>query len=572
MLAGIASLASIQPRPAASQATAAGKADLAPPKVGGASAAPQGAEAALPLEPEGAPAATGAPAEGEEGGDAPTRAFSPAPSDPTERARWLERELNAAVAARPALAGAKLGAIAVDLSSNVTLWQHQAEVPLSLASTAKLFTAAAALRALGPGHVWRTALYGEEAPGATAEEERDDTIETLYLRGRGDPGLDAAALRTLAIDLADRGIRRIRKQIVLDASYFDDRFEPPHFDEQPKERAAFRSPVSGLSVNRNAVTLIVTPDPAGIREPTVRLEPAVDSYFEVISDELVATPDGKTRIKIDVTAKKTKVELRLSGQVRSDGPPFYRRVRIDDPVAFAGATLRAALAERGIRAPSRISVGEVPEKARLLVAFDSPTLAEVVRRMNKTSDNFVAEVVFKTLGAGQRTTPGPATWDDAAAGMRAFVASLGLPSPVRVDNGSGLFDASAASASQVVALLGTALRDFHIGPEFLASLPIGGVDGTLQSRFRGRPAAGLVRAKTGTLAQVSALAGYVALRSDQVIGFAVLVNDLKPSQRREARALQEDLVDVMALYLGAPPAAAGAPPAAAGAPPAATPK
>ena len=140
-------------------------------------------------------------------------------------------------------------------------------------------------------------------------------------------------------------------------------------------------------------------------------------------------------------------------------------------------------------------MGEVPEKARLLVAFDSPTLAEVVRRMNKTSDNFVAEVVFKTLGAGQRTTPGPATWDDAAAGMRAFVASLGLPSPVRVDNGSGLFDASAASASQVVALLGTALRDFHIGPEFLASLPIGGVDGTLQSRFRGRPAAGLVRGR-----------------------------------------------------------------------------
>lgn len=523
------SLASIGPRTAASQAEAT-KEDAGP---------------AAPLESEGEETEATAP-----------RAVAAMPAEAEARRAWLTRELAAAIAARPALAGARIGFAAVDLPGGAPLAQHQGDLTLALASNAKIFTAAAALTRLGPGHVWRTALYGAEAPRATEEDERDDTLETLYLRGQGDPTLEPAALRSLVDDLADRGIRKIRKELVLDVSAFDDANEPPHFDEQPKEQAAFRSPVSALSLGRNSVTVVITAPPGG-DVPTVRLDPDVGELFEVRADELVLTEDGKTRLRIDLLkkGKRGKTELRLSGQLRADGPPTYRRLRIDDPVAFAGALLRAELAAHGIRAPSKVSLGKVPTDARLWASHESPALAEVVRRMNKTSDNFLAEMIFKALGKPPELDgTAAATWTLAAAAMKGFTGERGLGA-VRIDNGSGLFDSTAASANQVVALLASAARDFRIAPDFIASLPIGGVDGTLRSRFAQRPALGLVRAKTGTLAKVSTLAGYIGLDSSRLIVFAVLCNDLAPAQRREARALQEDLVDLLALYLGAPPTA-----------------
>jgi serine-type D-Ala-D-Ala carboxypeptidase/endopeptidase (penicillin-binding protein 4) len=552
----LGSVASIQRSPfrsqaaAAAQATAPSAAAPAPAAAGSGEAA---AAAAAAAEPPPEAAETG---EAGEAGDAATRAVSAPPPDAAERTRWLARELSAAVAAHPALTGAKIGAFAVDVSSGATLWQHQGEVPLSLASTTKLFTTASALTALGPGYVWRTALYGGEEKDATPEELVDGTLETLYLRGRGDPTLDYAALRSLARDLADRGVKRIAKELVIDASFFDGDVEPPHFLEQPKERAAFRAPVSALSLNRNSVTVIVTAAPSGTEPPRVRLDPPVADYFKLVTDELVTTPDGKTRIRVEVVTKGKNGkdrELRISGQLKADGPGTYRRIRIDDPIGFAVTALRTALAEQGIRTPTKSSTGTVPPTATLLAAFDSPSLAEVVRRMNKASDNFLAESVWKTVGAETRTVPGPGSWGDAAAASAAFVARLGLTTPIRIDNGSGLFDASAASASQLVMLLRASHKNFRIAPDFIASLPVGGIDGTLQSRFRERAALGLVRAKTGTLAAVSTLAGFVGVDAAHLVAFAVITNDLAPAQKSEARALQEDLVEILALYLGAPP-------------------
>lgn len=536
---------------AAPQATAAEKAE------------PAEAEAEAEAEP-----GAGEPGEGDPKATTGARPVAAAPSDPAERKRWLTRELDAVIAAHPRLINAKISAAAAEISSGATLWQHGGAERMSLASTTKLFTSVAALRALGAGYVWRTALYGSERAGAEPAELTDDTLEALYLRGRGDPTLEYPALQALARDLAALGVRRIRKELVLDATFFDRDVEPPHFAEQPKELAAFRAPVSALSLSRNAITLILTPDPKG-GAPQVRLDPPIPEYVKVNTDELVATERGRTRVRVELAPEAAKqrrkrgatLELRVRGQLATGGGPVYRRLRVDDPAAFLGAALRAALAEQRIRAPDRVTVAAVPATARVLVGFDSPTLGEVVRRMNKTSDNFLAEVVFKTLGAERRAQPGPGTWADGAAALGELLASL--PKPLRVDNGSGLFDASEASAAQLVALLLLAHRDFRVAPDLLASLPIGGVDGTLRSRFTGRPAEGLVRAKTGTLAKVSALAGYVGADSSRLLAFAILLNELTPAQRGEARLLQEDLVDVLARYHVVPatppaPAAPGA--------------
>jgi D-alanyl-D-alanine carboxypeptidase/D-alanyl-D-alanine-endopeptidase (penicillin-binding protein 4) len=189
----------------------------------------------------------------------------------------------------------------------------------------------------------------------------------------------------------------------------------------------------------------------------------------------------------------------------------------------------------------------------LLAAHDSAPLGELLRVMNKLSDNYVAESVLKTLGAETRATPGPATWADGRAALHAYLATIGMPeSGYRADNGSGLFDATEVSARQVTTVLRAAYTDFRVGPDLIASLPVGGVDGTLARRWHGHPASGRVRAKTGTLDKVTTLAGYFAIASQHPLGFAILVNDIPPGQRASARTAADDIIDALAAYLGSP--------------------
>jgi D-alanyl-D-alanine carboxypeptidase/D-alanyl-D-alanine-endopeptidase (penicillin-binding protein 4) len=172
--------------------------------------------------------------------------------------------------------------------------------------------------------------------------------------------------------------------------------------------------------------------------------------------------------------------------------------------------------------------------------------------MNKSSDNYFAESVLKTLGAETRATPAPASWADGIAAVQAYLAKLGLPpGTYRSDNGSGLFSATDVSPKQMVTLLRGAHKDYRIGPDLLASLPVGGMDGTLARRWPTSAARGRVRAKTGTLATVTTLAGYVGVDSARPLAFAILVNDIPTGQKGPARAMADDMLDAIVAYLEA---------------------
>jgi D-alanyl-D-alanine carboxypeptidase/D-alanyl-D-alanine-endopeptidase (penicillin-binding protein 4) len=245
-------------------------------------------------------------------------------------------------------------------------------------------------------------------------------------------------------------------------------------------------------------------------------------------------------------------EIEVGGQIRWGEGSWEVKKRVDEPARFAGEVFRRTLAAHGVKVKvPTITSGVVPATAKLLAAHDSPPLSEVVRQMNKLSDNYLAESVLKTLGAQTRTTPGPASWADGRAAVHRYLAAIGLPeSGYRIDNGSGLFDATEVSATQVTAVLAAAHRDFRVGPDLVASLPVGGVDGTLAKRWHGHAAAGRVRAKTGTLDKVVALAGYVAIDGQHPVGFAILVNDIPPGQRASARTAADEILDAMVSYLG----------------------
>lgn len=468
-----------------------------------------------------------------------------APKDPKDRPAWLREKLALAISSRPALAGARIGIAVHDLQTNTEVAARDADKAFNLASNTKLLTATAALAGLGGGFRWRTAVYADAPPDETGTIAGD-----LYVRGRGDPTLSVAALEQLAHDVAARGVRNVEGRLVLDTGYFDGAVEPPHFDEQPKERAAFRAPVASFGVNRSAVTITVMPEPGGTARVT--LDPATP-YVRLTKAEVTTVTTGRTRLRVEQKPKQDHVALEVTGQIRFGEGSWDLRRRVDDPARFAAEVFKQALAAQGVKLRKpKLGTGTVPLTAKLVAHHDSPPLLDVVRAMNKYSDNYVAEAILKTLGAELKATPGPATWADGVAAVRAQLEKLGLPAgSYRAGNGSGLYAASEVSPAHLVALLAAAHRDYRVGPDLLASLPVGGLDGTLARRWHGKPALGRVRAKTGTLDKVVTLAGYVAVEPGHPVAFAILVNDIAAKDRKVARAAIDEMVDAIAAYLGA---------------------
>jgi D-alanyl-D-alanine carboxypeptidase/D-alanyl-D-alanine-endopeptidase (penicillin-binding protein 4) len=485
-------------------------------------------------------------------GDASLAPVAPGPavpSDPAARDGWLVDRLTEA-ATNPALGGSRVGAVVVDVATGKTLWTRDPDGRYNLASNAKLFTAVTALARLGTGFRWlTTALVETDAfdpvTGAIAGD--------LYLKGRGDPTLTAADLDQLANDLRAIGVRSIRGGVVLDRDYLDGVDEPPHFDEQPKERAGFRAPIASFMVSGNAVTVVVEPDPAGDGSARVAVVPEAPEYVRLVQADVLTVLDGRSRLRVDTVERRDHVELRVTGQVRADAGPAYVRRRIADPVRFADELARRALANHGIRiGRKRLQLGATPSTARVLAVHESAPLGDIVRQMTKSSNNTIAEAVLKTIGAETRATPGPATWDDGLAAVRSHVTdTCQIGGAIRIENGSGLFGSTDATPAQVVQLLQCAHRDYRVGPDLTAALPIAGVDGTLARRLALSPARGRIRAKTGTLATVTTIAGFAAVDGSRELAFAILVNDIPARARGQARAMQDAMLDAMIAYLDA---------------------
>lgn len=480
-------------------------------------------------------------------------AWPPPPADPADRDTWLGQQLDAAIAASPQLITAQVGATVVDVRTGNILWAHQADRPLNLASVTKVLTAAAALDVLGPGFRWRTSVLAE-----TLDPDSGSVDGDLFIRGRGDPTLTVAGLRELAQALAWRGVTEVTGDLVFDGSYFDTFDEPPRFADQPKERAGYRAPIGAASLERNAVTVIVAADRFGQGLAEVTLDPPITDYVRIVDATVVTVATGRTRILVTTQIKRDHIELKVSGQILADEGVYFLRRRVDDPVKLFGEAFRAVLAEHGIRVRGKkINRGLPPADAILVAERESPPLGDVLRTMAKTSDNYLAETVLKTLGAEARPPPvppltslPPASWSDGVNAVHRYLTDkAGVPAAsFRYENGSGLYDSTAIPAAVVAQVLVAAWRDFRIGPDLAASLAGGGVDGTLRRRFLAPTTRARIRAKTGTLAAVSTLAGYAGVDSGRPLAFVVLVNKMAPAARAEARRLQDTIAALSVAY------------------------
>ncbi|MCI0571723.1 MAG: D-alanyl-D-alanine carboxypeptidase/D-alanyl-D-alanine-endopeptidase [Myxococcaceae bacterium] len=434
-------------------------------------------------------------------------AGEPAPMDREQ----LKRALNE-VLSRPALQSSRVGVLVQSLRDGSTLYAHNADELLNPASNIKLVTAAATLARLGPEFRFQTEFLTDADLGASGK------TRTLYVRGKGDPTLTTERLYGIVAELVHVGLREVG-DIVLDDSWFDGTLYPPGYEQEEGDRA-YLAPTGALSLNWNTIGVYLRPgDKPGARA-VVELEPKSD-FFQV-ENQLTTGKRQQHRwsVKSEPSGERQRIVVR--GNV---GLPDVARRRIDNPTLYFGHTLKALLAERGVKVKGKVKRGTVGTSARLLHVSLSDTFDVVLKVMNKNSQNMVAEQLLKALGAEVKGAPG-----STAKGVEVveeFLANeVHIPRGSYVlKNGSGLNDTNRMSATQLAKLLAYMKRRFTYADEFVSSVPIAGKDGTLRNRFEGSEAEARIRAKTGTLENVTALSGYVQTAGGEEFSFAFLIND-----------------------------------------------
>ncbi len=441
-------------------------------------------------------------------------------------------------------AASRIGVAVFDPRSGEMVFESGGNEAFAAASNAKIITAAAALDLLGPEFHFRTELLGRvpDASGVIAGD--------LYLRGRGNPGFDDRDMIQMVRRLKAQGVTRIAGSIIVDNSYFDDQNLPPHFDEQPEEQAGFRAPIAATSFNFNAWTVIARPSLSGTGPARIEVTPA-SSYIKVTST-LGTVSSGRTALRLTTRESSKYFHFSIVGQIEQNFHRLRFRKRAPDPVQFVGGGLLAVLSDSGIAVRNKsISAGQAPDVTPVLASHESPPLATMIRGMGTYSNNFVAELLLKVIGAETRAAGEPATWQHGQEAVRDFLSRVGIsPTSYRYENGSGLFDSNHFSPIQIVQVLRYALRNPRWGPDFFSSLSISATDGTMRRRLADTAAAQRIRAKTGTLAHASALSGIAAVDGTRPLLFSILVNDFAEAEIGIARGFQNDVAVQLIEALG----------------------
>jgi len=384
------------------------------------------------------------------------------------------------------------------------------------ASTMKVVTTYAALEMLGPAYVWRTRAY------ATGEV-RDLLLDgSLVLEGGGDPFMTADRWWGFVNAVRQAGVDRIGGDVVIDNSYFahqgDDRAA---FDNRPYR--SYNVLPDALLVNFQTVNVSVIPDSAtGAVRARVNPWPANLSVDNSVRLERGPCRRGGGGVVVAMPEGPSGNRLSLGGHYASGcGPMSVTRAVMRAP-DFAFGTFKTFWQQSGGILDGGMRLGVVPPGARLLYTHESLTLAEVIRLVNKFSSNVMARHLLLTLAVEKAGRPGTT-----AAGGRVigeFFAGRGVDVPGLVlENGSGLSRVERISAEGLANVLLDAWRSPYAA-EFQASLPLSAVDGTLRRRFRSPDMEGRLRMKTGSLQDVSALAGYVNAASGRTYVAVIILN------------------------------------------------
>ena len=392
--------------------------------------------------------------------------------------------------------------IVKEIGAREPIISHNPTKPMNPASVMKLFTTYAGLELLGSAYTWKTEIYAVgEVRGGTLKGD-------LVLKGMGDPKLTTERFWFLLKQLRDRGLTTIKGDLILDKTFFDPiNFDPAKFDGEPLK--AYNVGADALLLNFKTVRFNFAPS---LDNKSVLISPDLKPVqMEIVNQmRLNDAPCGDWRdhILLDVqTVSPTQSKVSFAGNYpRSCGERGWS-ISLLDHARFVGGAFASMWKEMGGKWDGAVKIQAAPLTATLLTATESPPLAEIVRDINKFSNNTMARQLFLTISA-EKMLP-PANAGRSADIIKEWLNKKGIAAPELVfENGSGLSRIERASAATLSAMLEAAFRS-SVMPEFISSLPLLGVDGTLRRRGRSDAIAGQAHIKGGTLNDSRAMAGYV---------------------------------------------------------------
>jgi D-alanyl-D-alanine carboxypeptidase/D-alanyl-D-alanine-endopeptidase (penicillin-binding protein 4) len=444
---------------------------------------------------------------------------------------------------RPVFAGAFWGIEVRSLRTGKVLYARNAGKNMKPASTLKLVTTAAALDAFGPDMRLRTTVET-----AARRDALGRILGDVYLVGRGDPELSgrfaddraSAGFEELAEALKAAGVRRIEGKLVGHEGLFSG--ERRGSDWSWGDLVwRYGAEVSALSFNGNAALLTVWPgERAG--DPVMVERFPESRYYSVVSTATTAPPGTGSGLVLERDFGSNVV--RIGGALAAGGDPEELAVALEDPARYAATVFAEVLDARGIRVTGEIATSSdpLPPGARVLAGHDSPPLSEILKGVNKPSQNLHTEMLLRLLGARLR---GSGTMEAGHAAVMEFLRRVGVdPRAWSLQDASGLSRSDLVSPHEMVSLL-AAMDRHRYAAAFKDSLPIAGVDGTLERRMRGTAAQGRVAAKTGTIRHVNALDGYATAARGERLAFAIVVNHFT-GESRDAVAAIDQIVNVLA--------------------------
>ena len=390
------------------------------------------------------------------------------------------------------------------------------DAPRNPASTIKLVTTYAALEILGPTHRWRTEAY---ALGPVVGGVLDGD---LLLKGYGDPYLVEEEMWKFAGELRRRGLQRITGRLLIDDSHYAPvTRDAGAFDGQPLR--LYNVQPNALMVNFKAFTFTFAPraDGGGV---LIRSNPALPNLEIVNQLKLVRSKCRGVLSAVRMATPDPTHPNRIvfSGNYPTGcGEQSLPRTAMD-PASYAYGLFKAVWQQWGGTLDGGVAAGVKPAGARPYATWYSPPLAELIRPLNKWSNNVMADAMLYGLAA--ESFPPPLAPAQGAAVIKAWLAKAGIADEgFFMENGSGLSRVTRISARTMTGVLLHAWKSPFM-PEYLASLSLAGLDGTMRNRFRHAPEAGRMHLKTGHLNDVAAVAGYVLSASGETYVVTLLVN------------------------------------------------
>jgi D-alanyl-D-alanine carboxypeptidase/D-alanyl-D-alanine-endopeptidase (penicillin-binding protein 4) len=409
-----------------------------------------------------------------------------------------------------------LGVFVQQVDADQPLLAVNADMAFNPASTMKLVTTQAALQLLGPTFRWKTRAYFD---GVVAG---DVLHGDLIIKGSGDPKLVTESLWMFLRQIRARGIRDIRGNLILDRNVFDALEHDPSLFDGAASRP-YNAGADALLLNYASFRFSFIPDRL-LSSVTVIMDPPF-AGFPIAAPRLTAGTCGDWRRQLGpvygagVTFAGTYALA--CGEKHWHTAPHHLT-----PNQYFGGVFRQLWHDLGGSFAGQVRSGVTPSGAALITEWESAALPEVIRDINKYSNNVMARQLLLTLAAQQ---PWPADAERAGAIIRGWLAASGIDAPeLVIENGSGLSRIERIAPQTLGSMLVAAFQS-PLMPEFMASLPLAGIDGTMRTRLRDRSAAGNAHLKSGSLDDVRAIAGYVRAASGKRYAVVSIINHPLPS-------------------------------------------